>query len=360
MAKYSANGDFLWAIRAGGETVEYFAIVSTDAQDNIYFAGEFHSVESTVDQTVLYLEEGDGNIVFGKLNPAGEVQWLKPLAVTGHEWLDDICWPTGIKASNDGSVYMKGSMNDTAYFDQILLTSPYDGFNKFILKADSEGDMIWANCLIQHNTGRRLDYWFDYNQFDIDAEGSVYFGGQVSDTMDFGEGIRFIPASATDLYVAKYSSDGIVEWVKGIKGNETDEGLSLQSVAVYGTGNIFVGAVFDGSLTVDDETLKSPITHGLIAMFGPDIAGPTNVYERQRARIDIYPNPSRGMIVLTSDDDLQGRYVDVISETGQVVHSEIIRSGNQQIDLSYLNGGLYLVWIRDTKYATAKKLIIGP
>ncbi|GAG31275.1 unnamed protein product, partial [marine sediment metagenome] len=162
IAKYDPSGNFQWALRAGGESIEYLATISADASDNIFLTGEFTSSNVTVDQTPFTMDEGDGNIIFAKFNPAGEVQWIKALAATRHAWHDGYCWPTGIRVSPDSSVYIKGSMRDSAYFDHILLTSPFEGYNKFITKTDSDGNVLWADIIIQ---GRSGSYWFDYNQF---------------------------------------------------------------------------------------------------------------------------------------------------------------------------------------------------
>ena len=65
------------------------------------------------------------------------------------------------------------------------------------------------------------------------------------------------------------------------------------------------------------------------------------------------------MVTITSEK-MQGWHLDIINETGQIVHSEEIKSDIHQLDVRHLSKGLYLFWIRDTDFATAKKLIIGP
>lgn len=74
IAKYNTSGGFLWAIRAGGEEIEYSGLISVDANDNIYFTGEFCSENVTISNTQITMEEGDGNIIFAKLAPGGMVQ----------------------------------------------------------------------------------------------------------------------------------------------------------------------------------------------------------------------------------------------------------------------------------------------
>jgi|GEM_PF-3744372 len=330
IVKYDPNGDLLWAIAAGGEDMEYTAITSADTSDNIFLAGESVSSSVMVNQTDLEMEEGKGNILFAKLNQDGEVLWVKTIAATGHENKDDFCWPLSIKVSKDGFVYIKGSMSDTAYFDEILLTSPYEGFNTFIVKTDNDGRVIWADILRQHHPR----YSQDSHRLDIDSKGNVYFGGQVKDTLDFGDEFQYIPSSTYDLYVVRYSSDGQLDWVKGIRGKESSYYTRIRSIAAYDTGNVFVGADLNGYFTIDKVDVKLPNTHGFITMLGPDISG-TNFYEMFKAYdmlLEVYPNPFNDFLqieykiaesskVLLCVYDVLGNEVEILSD--QILDTDI-------------------------------------
>jgi len=93
VAKYDADGNFLWAFGAGGEITEYNLISSTDTMNNIYITGEFTSENITIDETEITLLEGDGNIIFAKIDPDGNVLWVKSYANSNNPWRDDLCWP---------------------------------------------------------------------------------------------------------------------------------------------------------------------------------------------------------------------------------------------------------------------------
>ena len=352
VAKYDENGNFQWAMRAGGESIEYMAITAIDQNDNIYLSGEFISENVTVDDTEITLAEGDGNIIFSKIGTDGDVLWVKSFAASHHEWHDGLCWPTGIKTDAEGNIFIKGSHADSVYFDDILLTSPYYRYSKFITKINPLGNVIWAKSLNQ----RGGSYWFDYNQFDIDSEGNVYFGMQAKDTMNFGDDFQYIPSGAYDLFVAKYTTNGDLDWVKAMQGNETSNNW-ISSVAVYDTLNVFVGGFLGNYLSIDDEELTSTNRHGFVTMFGDDISGVKEVYNRNNKQFDIYPNPSNGLVTFNSNFKLNNK-IEILNVTGQIVHTVNITSKNQQIDLRNLSNGLYFIKVSNDKYFKTEKLII--
>ena len=183
------------------------------------------------------MEEGDGNIIFAKLYPDGTVEWVTSKAgsstIPNGDWR---CWPTGIKTDAQGYTYIKGWHGDSTYFDNIMLRSPYNNFSYFIAKFDPNGNTIWANSITEHQNG------LDYNQMDIDIEGSVYLGAQARDTIHFGDDFEYINVGEYDLFIAKYQTTGELDWVKIM---ETTTGYNwLSSVSVFDTTNVFIGGHF--------------------------------------------------------------------------------------------------------------------
>lgn len=349
IAKYDVNASLVWAIRAGGESIEYIGLVSVDGNNNVYLTGEFVSENVTVDESPITLNEGDGNVLFAKLNADGAVQWVKSFAATHHEWYDGYCWPTGIKTDANGYTYLKGSYRDTAYFDNILLTNPYHQYSKFIAKIDSYGNAVWAKTINQDNSG----FSYDYNQFDIDNEGNVYFGVQAKDTLFFGDDFQYNPSSIHDLFVAKYSTDGNLDWVKTMQGNESSYSW-ISSVAVYNTTNIFVGGFFDRYLSIDDEALTSTNRHGFVTMFGEDISGVNEIYNS--VSVNIYPNPAKDIITISSKLSLKNAKLNIYSVSGKLVKTGII-SNHNEINVSNLQNGSYFIKIYTKEGVLVSKFI---
>ena len=349
MAKYDVNANLIWAKRAGGESIEFIGLVSVDGNNNVYLTGEFVSENVTVDNTEHLMLAGEGNIIFAKLSPSGEVLWIKSFAASLHEWYDDVSWPTGIKTDIEGNTYIKGNFSYIAYFDDILLENPSSYFNKFITKIDSDGNALWAKQITQP----KKNHQFDYNQFDIDNEGSVYFGVQAEDTLFFGDDFQYYPTSPHDLFVAKYSTLGNLDWVKTMNGNEYSYSW-ISSVAVFNTTNVFVGGFFNNYLSIDGQELTSTNRHGFVSMFGEDISGFNDIYNS--VGITIYPNPAVDKISISSNLSLQYAELKIYSVSGKLIKTEII--GNQnQIDVSKLKNGAYFVKIYTDESVFVSKFI---
>ena len=351
IAKYNTSGGFLWAIRAGGEDVEYSGLVSVDGNDNIYFTGEFWSVNVTISNAQITMEEGDGNIIFAKLSPDGTVQWVTSKAGSTIPYGDGCCWPSGIKTDAQGYSHIKGWHGDSTYFDNIMLRSPYGfGYSYFIAKFDPDGNTMWANSINEHRWG------FDNNQMDIDYQGSVYLGAQITDTIHFGNNFEYINVGEYDLFVAKYLTTGELDWVKIMEGNETSYNW-ISSVAVYDTSNVFVGGYLGNYLSIDDVELTSANKHGFVIMFGEDILSVKEVYNSNNKEFYIYPNPSNGLVTFTSNFELNNK-IEVLNSAGQIVKTVPITSKFQQIDLRNLSKGLYLIKASNDKLFKIKKLIV--
>lgn len=253
IAKYSTEGNLMWVKQAGGEGTEYIAITST-YEDDIYFTGEFLSRNITIGNTTNKYHVGDGHIIFSKLNSSGDVEFMKLLGSGENE---GNCWPTGIASDINGNIFVKGWHGDSANFDDIILQSPYGNYSYFISKLNNEGKVLWANSIHEHY------YGFDYNQFDVDNEGNVYLGAQARDSLHFGNDYAYGPTSFGDLFVAKYTSAGKLDWVQTLQANYYDN--SIQSISAY-KDNVIIAGDFKNTLQLGEEQIQSLSSHGFIAV----------------------------------------------------------------------------------------------
>ena len=144
--------------------------------------------------------------------------------------------------------------------------------------------------------------------------------------------------------------------MKAIHGNESSSNI-IGSVAVNRTENVFVGGDFISNISVDNAVMTSDIQHGFILKFDQKTVGLDEVYNRNYKDFSIYPNPADGMVTLISDFN-SIETIDIINFKGQIVRTIKISSANQQIDLSELAKGLYMVKVRSNEYYKAKKLIL--
>jgi len=358
ISKYNSQGVFQWARRAGGEEIEYLGLISTDALDNVYLTGEFTSENITVDNYAITLNDGDGNILFAKLDPAGEVQWVTSKA--GCENIDDDywCWPTSIQTDDGGYCYIKGWFRDSTYFDNILLTNPYmenPRCSFFIAKFDPDGNTLWVNAI-----NEKFAYGYDYNQMSIDKEGNVYFGASIKDTVHFGNEYMYINSGVTDIFIARYNTSGELEWVKTMESSTGQCWLS--SVAVFDESSIFIGGYFNDYLNFDNTSLTSNNQHGFLALMG-DLVGIT-VYERdpETSLFEIYPNPVNDIlnISLTNQNVIKNSKVEISDVSGKIVYSNYFNLMDRtiKIDVSSFAGGIYFIKLDSGEKSDVKKVVV--
>lgn len=87
----------------------------------------------------------------------------------------------------------------------------------------------------------------------LGLDGSVYVVGAFSGTVDFGGGDAS-SAGDTDVFVAKFGASGVHEWSVTFGGAGADSGLGI---SVAGSGDVFVGGSFSGTVDFGDGPVQS-------------------------------------------------------------------------------------------------------
>jgi hypothetical protein len=85
--------------------------------------------------------------------------------------------------------------------------------------------------------------------------------------------------------------------------------------------------------------------------------GVVAVEEMEHMQIEIFPNPSAGVFTLTTSHSLQKSFINIYDVCGQLVHSTGIATQQQQMDLSHLPAGQYLVLVQNNR-EIYKRLIV--
>ncbi len=355
ISKYNPDGNFTWALRAGGDDMtDWECFITNDAADNVYFTGEVIGTNFTLDDYPLTLNEGDGNIVIAKINPNGIVQWATSKAKCSLQigWGDDYSWPSGIHADPDGNCYIKGWHGDSTYFDNIMLRSPYGNMSKFIAKFNTNGNTIWAKSIEEKH------YGMDYNQMDIDQAGNVYFGMAVRDTIYFEDDFMYTNTGVEDIFVAKYTSEGELDWVKTMAGSFGINRIS--GVAVSSENTLFVGGLFNNSLDFQSTVLFSNNQHGFLAHLGGP-AGIT-VYKKDSNSIlfNVNPNPGDGHCTIQITDDLTGPFDIIITDLAgrEVDYYKNQTQKTLDLDLTGIPKGMYIIKLRAANRSGSKKILI--
>ncbi|MDH3443029.1 MAG: SBBP repeat-containing protein, partial [Deltaproteobacteria bacterium] len=164
-----------------------------------------------------------------------------------------------LTADGLGDVYVTGLFNGSATFglgeaNQTTLNSA-GGDDVFVAKLDFNGLLQW----VTRAGGTGTDGGFGIA---VDGLGNSYVTGFFNGithpgTATFGLGeaneTTLISAGDRDIFVAKYGSNGLLQWAKGAGagGPSTDQGMSL---ALDGAGGVYVSGYFGDNAAAASAT----------------------------------------------------------------------------------------------------------
>jgi len=123
VAKYSPDGDLVWATQLGTGRNDVIRKVTVDADDRVYVVGY------TSGELEPGARAGRWDAFVARLSPDGEVQWLRQLGTPGSDHGSDVAVDAG------GRVYMVGSTNDS------LGADTYAGWDAFVAALEPDGTL---------------------------------------------------------------------------------------------------------------------------------------------------------------------------------------------------------------------------
>src|SRR5262249_49941950 len=101
VAKFNAVGVLQWAQVITGAGYGDPWGITVDARGNVYATGSFTETVTIGSQTLT--SRGDSDGFLAKLDPSGQIQWVRQFGGTGHDYMGDV----GVDAA--GNVYTTGS-----------------------------------------------------------------------------------------------------------------------------------------------------------------------------------------------------------------------------------------------------------
>ncbi len=246
-----AGGDFGWAKTSGGASDDQGYSIATDSSGNLYTTGFF---AGTVD-----FDPGNGvfelvssnlsqDIFISKLNNNGDLVWVKQIGQAGTDVGYDIALDTS------GNVYITGifsgfSGNNTVDFDPAIGTFFLNNAGVediFIVKLDSNGNLIWAKSIGGTDSDVGLG-------IAVDSNGNVFTTGHFKGTTDFDPGnntFNLTSAGMTDIFISKLDSTGSFVWAKSMGGSGAN-GDKSRSIALDSNGNVYTTGYFENSVDFD-------------------------------------------------------------------------------------------------------------
>ncbi len=248
VAKYSRGGSLLWAIGMGGEWVDGSSTLGVDAANNVYLIGSFSSLSADFDphptNTFILNSQGNEDAFLAKYSNAGVFEWAFSIGTISIEL------GTGMAVDPSGNAYITGEFRsantdfDPSPATANLLSSNGNG-DIFLAKYNSSGAHQWA-----FNIGGTE--WDQGSDVALDGAGHVYITGSFRDV-----NVDFDPDPVTehlynstailDIFLAKYTTDGVYAGGFHVGGTESESGRCLAADA---SGTVYLGGNFY-SLNVD-------------------------------------------------------------------------------------------------------------
>jgi gliding motility-associated-like protein len=253
IAKYSENGNYIWAFSVGGPTIsDDGQEIIVDNSGNVVVTGFFSGTNVDFDPSPtssFTLSSSTEEMFLAKYTSAGGFVWAKQMGGT----TPDNETVRQLVVDNADNIYTTGFFTGAADFDpgpgtaQLTATSIHEGF---IASYSSAGNYSWA---YQFGGSGFNQGW----SIDVDAlNGAVYIAGTVQ-----GSSLRFTSSSGitpvaapgnTDAFVAKYSLTGNLVFVKMLAGSSNEEAYDI---SVSPSSNCFyVTGYFDGVTDFDPGT----------------------------------------------------------------------------------------------------------
>ncbi|GAB3173587.1 hypothetical protein GCM10027291_30170 [Telluribacter humicola] len=234
---YKSPGDVSpasMAWKAGGTSYDYGNSVAVDGSGNVYITGYFEG--SVAFGSTILTSAGSTDMFIVKYSSSGTVLWAQQRGGSSFDAGQSVA------VDNNGNAYVTGFYNGTAGFNAPGIGSTA----MFVVKYNSSGALQWEQ------KGEANAYAYGRG-ITVDGNGNVYVTGNFQGTATFGS-TTLISSAEGDMFVAKYSSSGTVQWAQKGGGTGEDAGLSI---AVDGNGNVYVAGYFNATATFGFVTLTS-------------------------------------------------------------------------------------------------------
>ena len=199
LAKYDLDGTLQWTRQFGTSLWDISEGVDVDELGNVYISGD-----------------SEGSAFLAKYDTDGALQWNRRIPTPdGFESTGS----DGVSADGLGNIYIAGAFNHFAGFH-----------DAFVSKFDASGTLHWTQQLGPNRQDQN-------NGVSADGLGGVYVSGRSEEVID--------GALNRDAFVAKYDSDGEIQWTRRLDASAED---TSNAVAADNLGNVFITGFTEGSL----------------------------------------------------------------------------------------------------------------
>ena len=323
--KTNSLGTVVWQTSLGGigNDIPYSVYQTSDG--GYVLAGQTNSIGGDV-------TGNNGGIDYWvvKLSSTGALSWQKCYGGSS----DDKA--SSIKQTSDGGYIIAGTAASTN--GNITLNNGLE--NPWVVKTFSTGTIQWQKCF-------GGTFYDAANSIQQTIDGGFIFAGVVSSNSIDVSGNH----GGNDIWVTKLSTTGTLAWQKCLGGTGSDIGTAVQQT----TDNGYVVCGRSNSTNGDITTNKGLEDFWVVKLSGTQTGTSTAVYENSvnLANIQVYPNPSQGIISIKADNPKlteSGYSIKITNTLGKSVYESTLPKQESIIQLSeILAKGIYFVQLTDSQ-----------
>lgn len=352
IAKLDTTGNFIWAksLQTTGASNSSNQIIS-DNSGNTYTIGYFDQTTDFNPDSNVWNEESNGSAdaFILKLDKDGKFIWVKKFGGINNE--DG----RSVSLDKNNMLYVIGNFNSTSIsLATTTLISKGDN-DVFVLKLDTAGQLVWAKAIGGIGFDEGASIHADFN-------GNVYLAGAFSFTVDFDPGDltnNVTTLDGLDAFICKLNADGVFDWVRTIGGKGGFEWANCVTTDL--NGSIYATGAYEDTAFYDKEQpTKSIVSIGgtdiFVIKYNPINTG-INTYENSRAPINIYPNPSNGLIYIEGLNSANPVEILITDAIGLNVYSGYA-SDKPYLDLTLLKPGTYFITFKNNQINFNQKFVI--
>lgn len=360
IAKYSPDGQNLWAVMADAHLTDVFtegyATLDIAPNGELVLAGNFRQTLGLTGSSVTLTSRGQTDIFLARLNTeTGAFLWAKHIGGVAA----DVVSPGALRVDANNNIFFTGRISGTCNFNPDGTTN-VSGGNLYLASYSGTGTMRFAFAMTSPTAGS------GGHRVGFDKLGNVLVAGWMRGVTDFD------PSAATaaltslgtqDVFVAKYTNNGRYVWARGLGATGNTQNDICAGLAVDHDDNFYLTGQIYGRTTDFDPSEREVILTGsgqndcFVAKYDKDgnlwretITGVKDALgSRSNAGLSLSPNPlvsgGRASYTLQTASMVCLSIVDMLGNTALNLVEEQQTAGAHDIlfDVSNLPQGAYFL-----------------
>jgi hypothetical protein len=222
----SSNPGDGWVRQTRGTAGSRSRGIATDNAGNVYVTGEFKDAVDFGGSSLVSAGDYDGYVA--KYRPNGALVWVRGIGGGEADGGD------AIAVDDLGNVYVRGYISSDVVFGEAVFESPSG--RGFLAHYSSNGELRWARRTGIRNPNQPPGSWSYGKSVAVDRMGRIYTTGSVYGSAGV-DGASLATAATPDFFVARFRSDGTVEWAHSVAGGGEEVG---ENIATDADANIYV------------------------------------------------------------------------------------------------------------------------